>query len=38
MEQLEQLKTGFYKTKMAITEQEAKEIEASTRDQADSTR
>ncbi len=37
-EQLEQLKTGFYRTKVAITEQEAKEIEASTRDQADSTR
>ncbi len=36
-EQLEQLKTGFYRTKVAVTAQETMEIEQNTRDQADST-
>ncbi len=36
-EQLEQLKTAFYRTKVAVTVQEAMEIEQNTRDQADST-
>ena len=34
-DQLQQLQTSYYKTKVAITEEEARDIEKSTRDQAD---